>query len=291
MISTLAGTGRSGGFTSFGDGGRATAAGLALPEHLARLPDGSLLIGGRDRVRKVSPDGTISTLLDLPEGRAKRLGDFAGRYGETIAAMDVTEEGGIMVILTGFHLRAVYLAPLKTRRTLVGLRDERATQRRVKVSINATRASSLRLQVRRRGEVVAQATRDVAAGRRAIAVSRHFAAGYHDVRVTLRTERDGSHRDHVRLFTSQTLPERLVVPALGTVVRTCHRANSRRIDCEIHDPEDEEDGRPCLNTSAYQLFPSGLLFTRPYGRRCHHKPIPFDRSPKWTAPWRAWPPR
>ena len=45
VITTVAGTDKSDIFESFGDGGPATAAGLALPQHLARLPDGTLLIG------------------------------------------------------------------------------------------------------------------------------------------------------------------------------------------------------------------------------------------------------
>jgi hypothetical protein len=81
-----------------------------------------------------------------------------------------------------------------------------------------------------------------------------------------------------------------VVAPLGDDVRACKRIDSRRIDCET-DPQDDESGQPCLNTSAYRLFPSGLLFTRPYGPRCHRRPIPFDRDPTWSGPWRAWPPR
>jgi hypothetical protein len=291
VISTVAGTDKSDIFKSSGDGGPATAAAVALPQHLAWLPDGTLLIGGWNRIRKVSPDGTISTLLKLPEVRANRVGDFAGRYGDTIEAMDVTEEGGIAVILSGRHLRTLYLAPPKTRRTLLALRNARASQRRLELTVDTTRPGSLRLQVRRHGKVVVRATRHVAAGRQVIAVSHRFARAHHDARVTLRTKSGGSYRDHVRLFTSRTLPKRLVLPRLGIEVRACQRIDRRRIDCESHDPEDEEGGRVCLNTSAYRLFPSGILFTRPYGPRCHRKTIPFDRSPKWTARWRAWPTR
>ena len=60
----MAGTDESDLFESFGDGGAATAAGLALPQHLAHLSDGSFLIGESQRIRQVSPDGTISTLFD-----------------------------------------------------------------------------------------------------------------------------------------------------------------------------------------------------------------------------------
>ena len=292
VISTVAGTDKSDIFESFGDGGPATAAGLALPRHLARLPDGSLLIGEWQRIRRVSSDGTISTIFQTQPVHANRLGDFAGRYADTIDAMDVTQEGGIAVIVSGFRLRALYLAPRQTRRTLLALRGARVSQRGVKVTVDTTAPGRLQLQVRRRGRLVADATRRVRPGRQAIGVSGPLAAAYHEVRVSLHADRGGGYRDRIRgLFTSAMLPARLVVPALGYVVRACKRIDSRRIDCETHDPEDEEDGRPCLNTHAYRLFPSGLLFTRPYGPRCHRKAVPFDRNPTWSGPWRAWPPR
>jgi hypothetical protein len=153
------------------------------------------------------------------------------------------------------------------------VRDARASQRRVAVTVDTTTRGRLRLQVRRRGKVIAGAIRRVRSGRHVIGVGRRFASAYYEVRVTLRADRAGGYRDRMRLFTSATLPERLVIPALGDDVRACKRLDSRRIDCEAHDPEDEESGRPCLNTSAYRLFRSGILFTRPYGPRCHRKPI------------------
>ena len=266
VITTVAGTDKSDIFESFGDGGPATAAGLALPQHLARLPDGTLLIGESQRIRQVAPDGTISTLFELPETHGNREGDFAGRHSDSIEAMEVTREGGIAVILGGLHLGATYLAPRSTRRTLVALRDARASQRRVEVTVDATRACRARLQILRRNRVVAHATRHIAAGRQTIAIDSRFAAAFHDIRVTLRADRGGRHRDTVRLFTSATLPERLVIPTLGSAIEACKRITARRIDCETHVEEDEEDGRNCLVTNSYRLFPSGILFRRPYGR-------------------------
>jgi sugar lactone lactonase YvrE len=60
MIRTVAGTGSS-GFS--GDGGPATAARLAEPRNIAFGPDGSLYIVDQvnDRIRRVSPGGTITT--------------------------------------------------------------------------------------------------------------------------------------------------------------------------------------------------------------------------------------
>jgi hypothetical protein len=110
------------------------------------------------------------------------------------------------------------------------------------------------------------------------------------VSVTLRAKRGASQLDHVRVFTSGTLPERLVIPRLESASHACQRIDRRRIDCETRsNPGNEEDSPTCLDTSAYRLFPGGILFARPYGPGCHRKPIPFDRRPKWTAPWRAWP--
>ena len=60
VIHTVAGTGSSG---LSGDGGAATAARLAEPRNIAFGPDGSLYIVDQvnDRIRRVSPGGTIST--------------------------------------------------------------------------------------------------------------------------------------------------------------------------------------------------------------------------------------
>jgi hypothetical protein len=60
VIHTVAGTGSS-GFS--GDGGPATAARLAEPRNIAFGPDGSLYIVDQvnDRIRRVSPGGTITT--------------------------------------------------------------------------------------------------------------------------------------------------------------------------------------------------------------------------------------
>src|SRR5262249_20103820 len=60
-ITTVAGNGR---FGFSGDGGPATAAELALPSDVAATPDGGFLIAdfGNERVRRVSPAGTITTV-------------------------------------------------------------------------------------------------------------------------------------------------------------------------------------------------------------------------------------
>jgi hypothetical protein len=293
-ISTIAGVtdpdrfSHADAYPSSGDGGPATAAHLSLPAHLARLPDGSLLIGERDAIRRVAPDGTINTIFHAQQSYRGRLGDFAGRYGERIEAMDVTREGGIAVITSGVHLRALYLAPPSTTRTLVALHGARVSGRRVKMTVDATTRGLLRLEVRRRGVLVAHATRRVRAGRRTIGVGGRFMAVEHEVSVTLSADRGGTYSDSIDLLTGDSLPKQLVAGGLNT---RCKRIDKRRVDCEIHDEESEESGVPCLYTFAYRLFRSGLTFSRPYGPQCHSKPMRFDRTPDWNGPWRASPQR
>jgi hypothetical protein len=294
VISTIAGTGGPDPFKSpdpfagSGDGGPATAAELALPAHLGQLPDGSLLIGEWRDVRRIAPDGTISTIFSASPVHGDRLGDFFGRYGDTIEGMEVTREGGVAVIVDGYRLRALYLAPPQTRRTLVALHGSSVSRRRVKVTVDATTRGVLRLDVRRHGKLVAHTSRRVRAGQSRIAVGGRFAAADHQVRVTLRAARGGAYSDAVQLFTSDTLPKRLASTEPNS---RCQRMDARRIDCEVHHEEDEESGVPCLNTVAFRLFTSGVVFIRPYGPACHPKPLPFERTPSWTGPWRAWPPR
>jgi hypothetical protein len=297
VISTIAGAAKTDPLTTpgepfagSGDGGPATAAELGLPAQLALLPDGSLLIGEFHDVRRVAPDGTISTFFDPREEHGDRLGDFAGRYGDYIEDLYVTREGGVAVMVSGHRLRALYLAPEKTTRTLVALRGTRVSGRRVEATVNATARGLLQLKLRRHGKLVAQASRRVHPGRSTIAVGGRFAAADHEVTVALRTARGGIYRDRIHVFTSETLPRRLVPvdPAGGD---RCERIGKRRFDCEIHNEEAEEGGVPCLNTGTFRLFRSGLTFGRPYGPQCHPKPMPFDRTPDYTGPWRASPPR
>ena len=61
IVRTIAGTGEP-GFS--GDGGPATAARLHTPLDLARLADGSILVSDFEnhRIRRIAPDGTISTV-------------------------------------------------------------------------------------------------------------------------------------------------------------------------------------------------------------------------------------
>ena len=71
-MTTIAGTGAA-GFS--GDGGPATAAQLYGPSAVAIASDGAIYIAdsGNNRIRKVAPDGTISTIAGTGPGIANIL--------------------------------------------------------------------------------------------------------------------------------------------------------------------------------------------------------------------------
>jgi hypothetical protein len=86
-VALAAGTGRQ-GFS--GDGGPATSARLDQPRAVAAMPDGGFLIvdDENERVRRVAPDGTISTVLGdgrfrWPDARSWRDGAVAKRVDAT----------------------------------------------------------------------------------------------------------------------------------------------------------------------------------------------------------------
>jgi RHS repeat-associated protein len=66
IVETVAGTGN--GLGPLGDGGPATSASIYQPQSLALGPDGSFFIAdyGRDLIRRVAPNGIISTVAGVP---------------------------------------------------------------------------------------------------------------------------------------------------------------------------------------------------------------------------------
>src|SRR4029079_7218122 len=98
-ITTVAGTGQV-GFS--GDGGRATAADLGLPVDVAATRDGGFLIAdyGNNRIRRVLPNGTITTVAGTgAEG-------FSGDGGPAPAAPMVCAHGSSATPDGGFWIAA-----------------------------------------------------------------------------------------------------------------------------------------------------------------------------------------
>src|SRR4051812_28313090 len=78
-IVRFAGTGRIGGASS-GDGHRATRVSIATPRGLARFPDGSVVFAEGNRIRRVAPDGIITTIAGTG------VWDFGGDGGPATKA-------------------------------------------------------------------------------------------------------------------------------------------------------------------------------------------------------------
>lgn len=118
-ITTIAGTGVA-GFS--GDGGAATQAELNAPSDAARLPDGSILIAdsNNNRVRRVAPDGTITTVVGT--GAASFSGDNGPATSATLSFptdIDVASDG-TYYISDNDNNRIRVVSPDGTIRTYAG---------------------------------------------------------------------------------------------------------------------------------------------------------------------------
>jgi RHS repeat-associated protein len=110
VVTTYAGNGIA-GFS--GDGGPAIAASLWIPEDLALGPDGSLFINdrGNGRVRRVAPDGTISTYA----GNGSQ--GYTGDGGPAVAASFSAIQGmaaapdGSLYVADGFNFVVRRISP------------------------------------------------------------------------------------------------------------------------------------------------------------------------------------
>jgi hypothetical protein len=100
-ITTVAGTtvGMS------GDGGPATAAQLSFPFGVAVTADGGFLITdrGNDRVRRVSPTGTITTVAGTSIGPAGDGGPATAAQLNRPTGVAVTADGGFLIADWGNH--------------------------------------------------------------------------------------------------------------------------------------------------------------------------------------------
>ena len=109
QIAQVAGSGRT-GFA--GDGGPASQAELAFPSGVAPLPDGGYLIAdaANHRVRRVAPDGTISTVAGSGPAGGRQSGGFSGDGGPATSArlafptaVAVPPGGGFLIADTDNH--------------------------------------------------------------------------------------------------------------------------------------------------------------------------------------------
>jgi hypothetical protein len=116
-ITTVAGT--TAGFS--GDGGPATAAKLDTPVGVAVTADGGFLIAdtGNERVRRVSPAGTIRTVAGTSYGFSGDGGPAAAAQLGAPSGLAATADGGFLIAETGNH-RVRRVSPAGTITTVAG---------------------------------------------------------------------------------------------------------------------------------------------------------------------------
>ena len=308
QIRTLAGNGEDleRGESRAGDGGPAVDATIGAPRALAGYADGTLVIGGFNWVRSVDPEGVMDTLVDLRSPvRRDRVGDFAGRNANPVDGMAVTPEGGLVIsaveavrsaplesrVVERYGSRQVvlYVAPRNTARTLVAMRDARASSRRITAVFDATQAGTARVDVRQDGRDVASSTRQVSAGRGSVTVRGRFARETYDVTLTLTRASGEVAQDAVSLFAGTTLAVAHLRSALTFHGHEgdprCRRISRRRVDCQIWRRLNFGVARRCVSTLAYELASSGVLFARAYRKPCSaYRFRPNWRGNAWYVP-------
>jgi sugar lactone lactonase YvrE len=115
---TVAGTGEAG---STGDGGPASAATLNHPYAIAAMPDGGYVVAEvqGDRVRRVAPDGTITTLAGGIQGSGGDGGPAISAQLRSPFGVSVAGDGSVLIADFG-NQRIRRVAPDGTISTMAG---------------------------------------------------------------------------------------------------------------------------------------------------------------------------
>jgi hypothetical protein len=117
-ITTFAGTGTPG---AGGDGGAATVAQLNAPRDVAPLADGGVAIAdtGNDRIRRITPDGTITTIAGGTRGAGGDGGPAVNAQLNAPASVTPLTNGALLVADSG-NDRIRRITPLGTIFTVAG---------------------------------------------------------------------------------------------------------------------------------------------------------------------------
>jgi hypothetical protein len=296
-----------------GDGGPATKAGVCDPTDVLATPDGGLVVSTFDRLRRIAPDGTITTiagrpaplflpmgLAQLPDGdilfaeadQIRRLApdgrvesflrfsgagddmrDFTGRQIFYRPTGIVRTAEGGLLIAAG---DAYYLAPRHSRRKLVGIRGARVRRGSVALDVQLTRRARATVAVSQDGRTVARRTRTIGGGKRTLTVHGPFTARPYAVRLSLP---GAGARDGVTLYLGTWLRKPFMkrfsegFEEDGFPER-CRSFTSRRVDCVLNFEGD------CESVASYTLRRTGVIWRRAYG--CTDLAHPFRRHPKYT---------
>lgn len=102
IITTVAGNGDN---ISYGDGGAALTAGTPLPRALKAGPDGSLYVASDGRIRKIDPNGTITTVAGTGQRGFSPDGTLAISAAiAEVGGLDIDPDGNLYFSDTSNHM-------------------------------------------------------------------------------------------------------------------------------------------------------------------------------------------
>jgi hypothetical protein len=312
VIKTVAGSGRGG---ARGDGRPAVLTRLGEPIAVVAQADGGFAIAEAGRVRRVAPDGTITTLLRLgvddiapapvglvvaayphgtlvlPDGPTRPWApptDFALRSAGCVEHLGADPAGGLLTV--GCRDRVWYRPGVQPLVPLLALRDARIGPGGVRAVFESTAAGTATLTLTPRGGTAVQVARAVGRGHATISRRRRLPNGWYRVDMAVATADGHVARDGVWLFATRRLTTRQAIHLLGGRVQSvdvgettrlsgrCRAFGTRRVDCERRLLADTRHGtrNTCLAVLSLRVRVSGVVVRRSYS--CG--PPLFRRSPR-----------
>lgn len=292
-ISTVAGNGQD---EAAGDGGPARSAGLGFVDSVAVMPDGGILMGADHGVRRVWPEGHISSLFACCRGLPGDGGPVAGAqlYGpESRSQVATLADGGMLIgydgtvrLIVGSHRPRLLGAAI---RPLQGL----ASQHTYQPSIVLTKPAHITIRIYSYSSgkplVTAQSLRPAGDSRLRVQLG-SLTPGLYGVDLRARSGSQVTRAEQwvylggsltarsARSVQNGILQDELSSdPNAFVGLGSCHQFNALRVDC----PVTGDFGNYVV---ASLLSPQGQIKSRTYGlRRQGHQPI-FEVNPPWNGP-------
>jgi NHL repeat len=294
-ISTVAGNGRD---STSGDGGPATSAAIGFLQTVAPMPTGGFIIGTDDDVRRVWPDGSISTVLGSNGGAFPGDGGSATQaelYGASGAGASVAAlpDGGILVgyagsvrLIVGLGGTALLAAAV---RPLAGVASRDAYSARIVLTRPARLTIRIYGSMKGRPVAVFRASRPAGESTVTLPLGRNVTPGLYAIDVRARdgaqvTRAEGyvflgglATGPSIHRFANQLLAEQYNNdPNAYLALGRCHRFTAQRVDCSFYGDQSY--------VLATWLTRQGQLISRSYFSPIRHGRRVFIANPHWSSP-------
>jgi hypothetical protein len=291
VITTVAGDGRR---LSRGDGGPATAASITDPVAVAVTRDGGFLVSelfGR-RVRRVGPDGVITTVAGVGVEAPSSVGAPVGDGGAARAALASPFGRGLALLPGGGYLftdfsRIRLVAPRAPALAAVAVIGARQTSDgRASIRYRTTATGKARITLRSTdGHIVGQGSARATTGSARVRTTRPVRPGVYWLTLSLNGLGGRGASTVIGVVIGDVLPERAARTAIAneladasaafsevTDIGDCRRMSKRRIDCV------GRGENVCVHMAAVTLR-AGFAYVRDYP--CGGG---FDPRPRWSGP-------